>query len=57
MYAGREVAASPATGLAKRHQAQQEGLVSIALDLANVGATKKHNPKKGKPGGASKAFS
>ena len=46
MYAGREVAASPATGLAKRHQAQQEGLVSVALDLANTGATKKHTPKK-----------
>ncbi|RZV35025.1 MAG: 2-oxoglutarate dehydrogenase E1 component [Sphingomonadaceae bacterium] len=41
IYAGREVAASPATGYASRHQAQQEGLVSLALDLANVGQTAK----------------
>ena len=37
-YAGREVSASPATGLAKRHQVQQEALVSIALGLADGGA-------------------
>jgi len=55
IYAGREVAASPATGLANRHKAQQEGLVSVALDLANVGETRNRPPKK--PGGASKAFS
>ena len=36
-YAGREAAASPATGLAKRHQVQQEALVSIALGLADGG--------------------
>ncbi len=36
-YAGREVAASPATGLAKRHQVQQEALVTIALGLADGG--------------------
>ncbi len=41
IYAGREDAASPATGLAKRHKAQQESLVSLALDLANVGKTAK----------------
>ncbi|GAA4643470.1 2-oxoglutarate dehydrogenase E1 component [Pontixanthobacter gangjinensis] len=41
IYAGREPAASPATGLAKRHQAQQEGLVSLALDLSNTGKTAK----------------
>ncbi|MDN3645065.1 2-oxoglutarate dehydrogenase E1 component [Pontixanthobacter aestiaquae] len=39
IYAGREPAASPATGLAKRHQAQQESLVSVALDLSNSGKT------------------
>ena len=40
-YAGREEAASPATGLAKRHQAQQEALVTIALGLADGGAAKR----------------
>ena len=38
LYAGREEAASPATGFAKRHQVQQEALVSIALGLADGGA-------------------
>ena len=38
-YAGREVAASPATGFAKRHLVQQEGLVSVALGLHERGAT------------------
>ena len=37
IYAGREVAASPATGFAKRHQAQQEALVSVALGLSERG--------------------
>jgi len=37
IYAGREAGASPATGLAKRHLAQQEALVSAALDLADGG--------------------
>ena len=55
IYAGREVAASPATGLAKRHKAQQEGLVNVALDLANTGRTKSHTM--GRRGGAAKAFS
>jgi 2-oxoglutarate dehydrogenase E1 component len=32
-YAGREVAASPATGLASKHQAQQQALLTIALGL------------------------
>ncbi|SMQ58216.1 2-oxoglutarate dehydrogenase E1 component [Altererythrobacter xiamenensis] len=49
-YAGREVAASPATGFAKRHMAQQEGLVSVALGLSERGETHaKHtnnSPKK-----------
>ena len=38
-YAGREAAASPATGLAKRHKAQQEALVAVALGLADGGKT------------------
>ncbi len=38
-YAGREEAASPATGYAKRHQAQQEALVSVALGLSERGKT------------------
>ncbi|MEP5938690.1 MAG: 2-oxoglutarate dehydrogenase E1 component [Erythrobacter sp.] len=33
-YAGRDESASPATGLAKRHKAQQEELVSVALGLS-----------------------
>ncbi|ALE16799.1 2-oxoglutarate dehydrogenase E1 component [Altererythrobacter epoxidivorans] len=36
-YAGREVAASPATGFAKRHQMQQHALIDIALGLADGG--------------------
>ncbi|MGX7895706.1 2-oxoglutarate dehydrogenase E1 component [Tsuneonella sp. HG222] len=36
-YAGREPGASPATGFAKRHQMQQEALVSIALGMADGG--------------------
>jgi 2-oxoglutarate dehydrogenase E1 component len=35
IYAGRDAAASPATGFAKRHQMQQEGLVAEALGLSN----------------------
>ena len=38
-YAGREEAASPATGFARRHQAQQEALVSVALGLSERGNT------------------
>jgi 2-oxoglutarate dehydrogenase E1 component len=33
-YAGRLAAASPATGLAKRHAAQQAALVADALSLS-----------------------
>jgi 2-oxoglutarate dehydrogenase E1 component len=33
IYAGRDAAASPATGLASRHKAQQEALVAAALGL------------------------
>jgi 2-oxoglutarate dehydrogenase E1 component len=35
VYAGREPAASPATGLAKRHAEQQQRLVADALGLSN----------------------
>ena len=34
-YAGRDVAASPATGLAKRHVEQQQALVSLALGIGD----------------------
>jgi 2-oxoglutarate dehydrogenase E1 component len=34
-YAGRNRAASPATGLASRHKEQQEALVAEALGLAD----------------------
>jgi 2-oxoglutarate dehydrogenase E1 component len=40
-YAGREAAASPATGLASRHQEQQEALVANALGLADGGKSKR----------------
>ena len=33
LYAGRDRAASPATGLASRHAAQQQALVTEALGL------------------------
>ncbi len=33
IYAGRDAAASPATGLASRHKAQQEALIAAALGL------------------------
>jgi 2-oxoglutarate dehydrogenase E1 component len=33
VYAGRPAAASPATGLAREHKAQQEALVDAALSL------------------------
>ena len=52
-YAGRDASASPATGLAARHKAQQEALVAdaLGLDTGNpvVGVTptaKKSAPKK-----------
>ncbi len=46
-YAGREPAASPATGFAARHQAQQQSLVSVALGLSTRGNTTKSRTKKG----------
>lgn len=38
-YIGRDAAASPATGLAKRHQAQQEHIVEHALSLKPMAVT------------------
>jgi len=38
VYAGRDASASPATGLASRHKAEQERLVAAALGLAGDGA-------------------
>ena len=46
-YAGREPAASPATGFAARHQAQQQALVSVALGLSERGKTTNSRKKKG----------
>jgi len=36
LYAGRDASASPATGLASRHKAQQEALVQAALGLTHA---------------------
>ncbi|MDP5103863.1 MAG: 2-oxoglutarate dehydrogenase E1 component, partial [Erythrobacter sp.] len=36
IYAGRAAAASPATGLASRHKAQQEALIAAALGLSKT---------------------
>ncbi|WP_228243622.1 2-oxoglutarate dehydrogenase E1 component [Porphyrobacter sp. GA68] len=38
IYAGREAAASPATGYAKRHQVEQDALVTAALGLGEDNA-------------------
>ncbi|GAA4040630.1 2-oxoglutarate dehydrogenase E1 component [Parerythrobacter jejuensis] len=49
VYAGRDAAASPATGLAKRHTQQQERLVEEALGLADnhdITATRNTTKKK-----------
>ncbi len=40
-YAGRDEAASPATGLASRHKAQQEALVADALGLGKSATSRK----------------
>ena len=40
-YAGREEAASPATGLAGRHKVQQDALLTIALGCADGGAAQR----------------
>ncbi|NTZ42935.1 2-oxoglutarate dehydrogenase E1 component [Altererythrobacter sp. SALINAS58] len=57
LYAGREVAASPATGFAKRHEVQQEALVKIALGLADGGHAEREGARVGStlitPGAAS----
>ena len=47
LYAGREVAASPATGFAKRHEVQQEALVKIALGLADGGHAEREGARIG----------
>jgi 2-oxoglutarate dehydrogenase E1 component len=39
IYAGREPAASPATGLAKRHAAEQAALIADALGHSSTGLT------------------
>jgi 2-oxoglutarate dehydrogenase E1 component len=35
-YAGRKASASPATGLASRHKAEQEALVNDALSFGDA---------------------
>ena len=52
IYAGRDEAASPATGFAKRHQEQQEALVAAALGLTgdNRAAPNKKSNKSSKSG-------
>ncbi|NNE50432.1 MAG: 2-oxoglutarate dehydrogenase E1 component, partial [Altererythrobacter sp.] len=47
-YAGRDASASPATGLAKRHQEQQEALIADALGLSDsTSKSSKSRKKKG----------
>ncbi len=41
IYAGREPAASPATGLAKRHAAEQAALIADALGHSSAGAARR----------------
>ena len=38
-YAGREASASPATGLAKRHAAEQAALIADALGHGQTAST------------------
>jgi 2-oxoglutarate dehydrogenase E1 component len=40
-YAGRDVAASPATGLARRHGEQQEALIELALGIGDKDQAKR----------------
>ena len=49
-YAGRDVGASPATGFAARHMAQQDELVAEALGISGrkAPATKRKSPRKTK---------
>ena len=47
IYAGREPAASPATGLAKRHAAEQAALIADALGHSSAGAARSAKPAKG----------
>ncbi|MFN6936097.1 MAG: 2-oxoglutarate dehydrogenase E1 component, partial [Tsuneonella sp.] len=42
-YAGREPAASPATGFAKRHEEQQRALVGLALGINDGGEALRGN--------------
>ncbi|NVD44076.1 2-oxoglutarate dehydrogenase E1 component [Qipengyuania atrilutea] len=48
IYAGREPAASPATGFAMRHKVQQDALVTIALGLADGGRAQRRKTAKNK---------
>jgi 2-oxoglutarate dehydrogenase E1 component len=44
VYAGRDAGASPATGLAKRHAAEQAALISAALGHSTKGAATSTEP-------------
>jgi 2-oxoglutarate dehydrogenase E1 component len=48
IYAGREPAASPATGLAKRHAAEQGALIADALGHGSTGLTTKSSAAPGR---------
>ncbi|MBD3730195.1 MAG: 2-oxoglutarate dehydrogenase E1 component [Sphingomonadales bacterium] len=54
-YAGRDAAASPATGLAKRHEEQQKALVHRALGLGDDGKTLEKTSRTARPRGKSKS--
>ena len=45
VYVGREAAASPATGLARRHAQQQEALVTEAITLTGTPRTPANKSK------------
>jgi 2-oxoglutarate dehydrogenase E1 component len=45
-YAGRAASASPATGLAKRHEAEQGALVADALGLSVRSEIRRRTGKK-----------
>jgi len=47
-YAGRDAAASPATGLAKRHAAEQAGLIAAALGHSTKAPAQSSEPAQAK---------
>lgn len=55
IYAGRAEAASPATGLARRHQDEQAKLVDNALTIPAAGAAVRRKPSRKKASQDAKA--